>query len=59
MRKDNGNGRQKYTSPSFERLFFDEEDVVRTSGSSNQLGWGNWGDGFAEDRSNTFIGGNE
>lgn len=58
MKKDSGNSRQ-YESPSLKLLFFDGEDVVRTSGTSNQLGWGNWGDGFAEDRSNTFIGGNE
>ena len=58
MKKDSGNNRQ-YASPSLKLLFFNEADAVRTSGSSNQLGWGNWGDGFAEDRSNTFIGGNE
>ena len=58
MEKDSGNNRQKYAPPSLKLLFFNEEDVVRTSGFSNELNWGNWGD-FSEDRSNTFIGGNE
>ena len=58
MKKDSGNSRQKYASPSLKLLFFNEEDAVRTSGPLNALGWGDWG-GFSEDRSNTFIGGNE
>lgn len=56
MEKDSGNNRQNYAPPSLKLLFFNEEDVVRTSGFSNELNWGNWGD-FSEDRSNTFIGG--
>lgn len=56
MEKDSGNNRQKYAPPSLKLLFFNEEDVVRTSGFSNALTWGHWGD-FSEDRSNTFIGG--
>lgn len=57
MKKDSGNNRQKYASPSLKLLFFDEEDAVRTSGA---LSWNlNWGENFTQDRSNTFIGGNE
>lgn len=55
MEKDSGNNRQNYAPPSLKLLFFNEEDVVRTSGPA--LAWSkNWGD-FSEDRSNTFIGG--
>lgn len=58
MKKDSGNNRQ-YASPSLKLLFFNEADAVRTSGPSSALSWrGEWGD-FSQDRSNTFIGGDE
>lgn len=57
MKKDSGNNRQ-YASPSLKLLFFNEADAVRMSGPSSALSWGEWGD-FSQDRSNTFIGGDE
>ena len=44
-----------YESLGVQIVFFDEDDIVRTSGGG-KLDWGNWGD-YEEERDDTYFGG--